>query len=323
MSGFSSGGFFAVQMQVAFSSIIKGAGIVAGGPYHCAAEHLLMYCMASSYSSLFVDKTASGLLKTLSLSGITDQLDDVHHMKHHKVYIISGSLDFIITRSVVNELYRYYVTDGHLVDKENVIYNTQLSAGHTFPTNFDAPGNSLCSITGSPFVSNCAFDGAGAILKHIYGANLSDPVVTYPHSVTNTYGDWITFNQTEFTSESLNSIGLADEGYVYVPKSCQSNTTTKYCRLHIVFHGCSQSYSTVGDRFMRNTGYDRWANTNHLIILFPQTKIDNVPHLTTFNGWLNNLNGCWDWLGFYGDDFATKKGAQMRAIKKMIDRIAS
>src|SRR5215217_1643004 len=35
VSGLSSGGFFAHQFHVAFSSLVKGAGILAGGPYGC------------------------------------------------------------------------------------------------------------------------------------------------------------------------------------------------------------------------------------------------------------------------------------------------
>ena len=36
VSGLSSGAFMAVQIEVAHSKDIKGAGIVAGGPYACA-----------------------------------------------------------------------------------------------------------------------------------------------------------------------------------------------------------------------------------------------------------------------------------------------
>jgi predicted peptidase len=35
VSGLSSGGFFAHQFHVAFSKLVKGAGIIAGGPYGC------------------------------------------------------------------------------------------------------------------------------------------------------------------------------------------------------------------------------------------------------------------------------------------------
>ena len=34
-SGFSSGGVMTTQFHVAFSSKVKGAGVIGGGPYHC------------------------------------------------------------------------------------------------------------------------------------------------------------------------------------------------------------------------------------------------------------------------------------------------
>ena len=40
-SGISSGAFMATQMHVAYSASIKGAGVVAGGPYHCALGNTL------------------------------------------------------------------------------------------------------------------------------------------------------------------------------------------------------------------------------------------------------------------------------------------
>ena len=36
VSGISSGAFFAHQFHVAYSSLVKGVGMVAGGPYACA-----------------------------------------------------------------------------------------------------------------------------------------------------------------------------------------------------------------------------------------------------------------------------------------------
>ena len=35
VSGLSSGGFFAHQFHVAFSKLVQGAGIIAGGPFGC------------------------------------------------------------------------------------------------------------------------------------------------------------------------------------------------------------------------------------------------------------------------------------------------
>ena len=42
VSGLSSGAFMAVQMHVAFSDRIAGAGVIAGGPYGCAQGSLLL-----------------------------------------------------------------------------------------------------------------------------------------------------------------------------------------------------------------------------------------------------------------------------------------
>src|SRR6202030_2001796 len=36
ISGISSGAFMAVQFGVSWSSIVRGVGVIAGGPYYCA-----------------------------------------------------------------------------------------------------------------------------------------------------------------------------------------------------------------------------------------------------------------------------------------------
>jgi hypothetical protein len=59
------------------------------------------------------------------------------------------------------------------------------------------------------------------------------------------------------------------------------------------------------------------------VLLFPQTKTDNTNHGTAKSGSLANPNACWDWIGWYGSNFAQKSGTQMAAIKAMVDRIAS
>ena len=40
VSGLSSGGFFAVQFHVAYSKIIQGVGVIAGGPFWCAQNNV-------------------------------------------------------------------------------------------------------------------------------------------------------------------------------------------------------------------------------------------------------------------------------------------
>jgi len=60
------------------------------------------------------------------------------------------------------------------------------------------------------------------------------------------------------------------------------------------------------------SGYAPWADSNDLVVLFPQAKVN-----------LNNPDGCWDWWGYTGVDYASDLGIQMRMSKKMMDRVLS
>ena len=51
VSGISSGGYMAVQFQVVFSKQVRGAGVIAAGPYDCAegsSIRALAHCMSPS-----------------------------------------------------------------------------------------------------------------------------------------------------------------------------------------------------------------------------------------------------------------------------------
>jgi poly(3-hydroxybutyrate) depolymerase len=91
--------------------------------------------------------------------------------------------------------------------------------------------------------------------------------------------------------------------------------------VHIAFHGCRQNADAVGAAFVREAGYNRWADSNHLIILYPQT-ISRYG----FGGWpvsfVFNPNGCWDWWGYTGPFYHTRNGAQIRAVRAMLARLA-
>jgi hypothetical protein len=113
---------------------------------------------------------------------------------------------------------------------------------------------------------------------------------------------------------------MAATGWAYVPANCASGSQ---CKVHVALHGCQQSTDKIGDKFVKNTGYSRWADTNSIIVLFPQTKVDNTSRSTSASGSLANPNACWDWIGWYGTNFAQKAGTQMAAIKAMVDRVSS
>src|SRR4030095_8295815 len=101
--------------------------------------------------------------------------------------------------------------------------------------------------------------------------------------------------------------GMAASGWAYVPRSCGSG---ERCKLHVAFHGCQQNGPTGGPAFVRNTGYNRWADTNHRVVLYPQTSTAAV-------------NGCWDWWGYDSASYAEKSAPQMTAVVAMIARVSS
>ena len=150
-------------------------------------------------------------------------------------------------------------------------------AGHAMVT--EDRGNA-CADTAPPYINDCDYDAAGELLKHLLGS------LAPPQAPTNV---------REF-----------DDGYFYVPKACEKER----CRVHVAFHGCRQS----AKEFAEGAGYNRWAEANRLIILYPQVKP---------TWWPYNPRGCWDWWGYSGPQYATKEGAQIRAVMQMLARLSA
>lgn len=188
------------------------------------------------------------------------------------------------------------------VSDSNIAYVNKVAAGHAFIT--PSFGN-VCSANASPYISHCqakgqGYDQAGALLQHIYG-----PLKSPAQALT---GKVLTFDQRQYAPVST---GMADNAFVYVPKSCSNGAS---CKVHVALHGCMQSASVVGDEFYSDTGYNQWADMNQIIVLYPQVNASSDPF---------NPNGCWDWFGYTGPDYATKSGPQMVAIKATVDRLTS
>jgi len=92
--------------------------------------------------------------------------------------------------------------------------------------------------------------------------------------------------------------------------------------VHVALHGCLQTLDDVGDQFVRLAGYNRWADSNRLVVLYPQV-IKRAGW--TFGTWsfVWNPNGCWDWWGYTGPLYHTKEGPQIRVLKAMLERLSA
>jgi poly(3-hydroxybutyrate) depolymerase len=304
VSGLSSGGFMANQLGYAYSSTFMGVGVFAGGPYMCAGHSNYTACMYNATISASMLSTMQADINNWSGTSI----DSKSNVANQKIYLFVGTSDYTVGPNPMDAVNTQYGNNG--VAAANLDYIKRASTAHVFPTDFDSTGNNACSSSASPYISNCGYDGAKAAFTKFYGtlnARNDAPAAS----------NYIEFDQTPYTN---GNVGMAATGWAYVPASCAAGTQ---CKLHVALHGCQQNYATIGDKFVKNTGYSRWADTNNIIVLFPQTKVDSSSHPTSASGSLANSNGCWDWIGWYGTNFAQKAGTQMTAIKAMVDRVAS
>jgi poly(3-hydroxybutyrate) depolymerase len=296
VSGISAGGYMAVQMHVAHSALVHGAGVLAAGPYLCAEgsmRHALGRCIRGD------EPIPTGrLLETTSHLALEGRIDPIAGLADDRVWIFHGAADQIVRTPVVDALETYYAA---LVDPAHIARTEHPTAGHTFPTD---RGGAACEATQSPFLGDCAFDAAGKLLEHLYGPLEPDAAADPVHLVQ--------FDQSGYAAAG-GSRSLAPQGWLYVPTACATAQEAD-CRLHVVFHGCKQGASFVGDVFVRGSGYLEAAEANRIVLLFPQLLPSFQPL---------NPNGCWDWWGYEGEDYATQAGPQIRAVRAMIADLMS
>jgi len=288
----------AVQVHVAQSSRIKGAGALAGGPYYCAQGSLWTAYYNCMKPGSFMPLPSLATLKTATDRLAADgRIDPTANLASGRAWLFSGTHDDTVARAVVEELqafYGAYQTATVLVGDK--------PAGHAMVT--EDAGNKDCGVTRSPFINDCDYDAAGALLQYLAG-----PLVAPAAAPV---GRLQTFDQKPFGGYD---ISMGDEGFVYIPKDCE----TQRCRVHVAFHGCRQYAGTVGTAFVRDAGYNRWADAHRLIVLYPQTIARTG---WSFDGsFLHNPRGCWDWWGYTGADYHTRAAPQIRAVKAMVERL--
>jgi poly(3-hydroxybutyrate) depolymerase len=308
VSGISSGGFMAVQFHVAYSAAVKGAGVVAGGPYYCAQNKVkvaVKNCMQPDAQDPVppVDQ----LVRYTQAFEKARAIDPTANLKNSKVWLFSGRNDVMVRQPVMTALQQYYL---RYVPAAQIVYLNTLDAGHAFPTVNFGPE---CTFTGPPFIDKCGIDAAGALLQHIHGA--------LKPAGTASDANLMEFDQREFFDHGdAYSHSMRNTGYAYIPTACRAAG----CKVHVAFHGCLQNFDAVGDSFVLRAGYNNWADTNSFIVLYPQTISRHGPGLRPWKAsFVVNPLGCWDWWGYDSENYYRKDGPQIRAVMKMIQRLSS
>ena len=331
VSGLSSGGFFAHQFHLAHSALVAGAGIVAGGPYGCvetiANPHwphppldrfsaALVACTHYSGDRFWglrpAPPRAEDSLALVAEARRRGDIDDPANLADDRVWLFLGDRDEIVPEAVAAALKELYEALGVRGARLRVEPNDpRRPANHGMPVDRFLGDSRFpkrdCSEHRPPFIVECGHEAAGSLLRHLHPEGFNGAPAD-PHAA----GTLAAFDQTGFLDRRDAAAGLSGVGYVYVPATCAGGGG---CRLHVAFHGCRQNVDARGadrahDDFVRDAGYNRWAAANRIVVLYPQATA-SAP----------NPNGCWDFWGYSGSDYRTRRGPQMRAVKGMIDRL--
>lgn len=293
--GLSSGAYMATQAHLALSDRIHGAALIAGGPYGCAGGDLgqaLGVCMKAEEAA----PDAAALAAQVRARAADGSIAALASLEGDRVLVLHGASDLKVAPAVGQaavELYRALQADAPGLDVAAQLDGTY---GHLLPL---AGEGDECTDPPAPYVGRCGFDAPGRVFTQLFGAA--------PRAAEAASGALLPFNQAALVGDGPDPI-LAEVGYLYVPPQCESES----CGLLLAFHGCLQNADKVGEAFVREGGFNRWADAYGVVVLYPQTRASFAPL---------NPNACWDWWGYTGADYDLRSGAQIQWLARALDAL--
>jgi poly(3-hydroxybutyrate) depolymerase len=289
VAGVSSGGYLATQLHVAYSGTVRGAAIFAAGPWLCAQGSLTQATLACT-NNLAGDQLST-LEQTAADYSAQGRIDPIGNLSGDPAYVYHGTNDSTVKASVSADLVAFYRHFGVTVTD-----NSTEPAGHSWVS---PRGPNPCSTSYSPYINRCGTDPEGGLLRALLGT------VNAPNTGTLT-GSVVTVNQNSSApGGSAPAIDMDASGYAYVPGSCAGGAS---CRLLVALHGCLQGHAVIGNQFIDTADLNQYADTNALVVLYPQAIAD----------WARNPQGCWDWWGYLGANYAQRGAPQMATIMAMV-----
>ena len=366
VSGLSSGAYMAGQFQVAYSGSVAGAALLAGGPYGCArgAVTTAMYncsCPANpdalqrwrnllpGLGCAVLPPAVLAVYADAALAANRADIDDPRHLAAQRVWLFSGGHDEVVRPALVDAAEAFYRRQG--VADARLHRERVADAGHGLPAP-DAPV--VCSRTATPYLNRCpGQDAAGELLAWLYGSQPTDALLP---PLAPRAGGLRPFSQVPYRKAGVFD-GLDDSGWLYVPAACEpgaaaagatptaaataatpttpTTAAEPRCRLHVVFHGCQQGQRAagpggrpIGRQFVDGAGYNRWAEANRIVLLYPQVLASSPARAG--RTYQLNPEGCWDFWGYTDAQeslasppqrYANRSAPQLRAVKAMVDAL--
>lgn len=287
--GLSSGAYMATQAQLAYPELFPNAALVAGGPFGCAGGKLdvaLGTCMKGVPTP-----DVAALVASARKRSATGEIGALKDLAHAHVYLLHGSADVLVAPAVAEAGAHFYeqLRDGTPgLEGMQVHDDGQRAFAHNLPV---AAHGDDCDKSVTPYLGHCGFDAAGEIFTQMFGKPA--------HAATAARGELRRFDQDALRPGDADAF-MASYGYVYLPPACLAG---KPCGVVVAFHGCKQNAEAVGESFVKEAGFNRWADVYDVAVLYPQTRASFAPL---------NPQACWDWWGYSGADYDSRHGVQLR-----------
>lgn len=264
----------ASQFHVAFSADVNGVGAFAGSklrlhtvvrisimhnltiydctnqvPYGCAKGSLggALNCMSSPFLT-----SVPTLIERTDTYARDGSVDPTSNMAGDRVYVFHGTRDTTVNNRNGEQIVEYY--QNYLSSPSDTVTEFTIAAEHCQVKNWYRESNDssiivlkwwatkptdnfggVCNRQNSAnYINDCDYRGAFVCLNHMYGGSLLSGETTVA-PLSNLYQ----FDQAEFFGGRPASYSMDSVGYVYIPTECKD--PTRYCKLHVVLHGCLQS----------------------------------------------------------------------------------
>ena len=326
VSGLSSGADFVVQLATTFSSLVRGVGVFAGQPFHCAVTYFpgdnlttdegkaaaeVNHCfgcprgMVIGYDhckhppprgDLGAGVDVAMLVEYVRAQAAAGAIEPLEHLAHgSRVWLYRGLEDRTYEGNAVNNtaaVFRAFVPPA------NLHYENTVGSVHSMPlaakTCKGLPDEEdWCSECGEEGGFNaCGYDGVGHALQWIYNASLVTPPAE--SALGNGTGSLLPFDQTQFFDPAGPDAGFSDTGHVYVPLRCASKGAP--CKLHLYFHGCGAAWFYPYE--MAHLNFQGWADANDIVVVFPYLMGWSERNISGTTG--QQRGGCYDGYGQTG-----------------------
>ena len=166
-----------------------------------------------------------------------------------RLWFFSGSRDRTVERPVVEAAAQFYALFG--------AQNIPIHSRPAGPRDGDGERrHGAAARAEPPFINDCDYDAAGALLAQLLGA-LKPAAGEGERAPGQLRPEGVRRRRRRMRS------AWRTRGYAYAPRGLRERGAAG-CTLH--FTAAAQSAEAVGERFVREAGYNRWADTNHLIV---------------------------------------------------------